>query len=84
MDATHLFFTQSVARVKQTIHMVVPPFIAKTIVRWLINDPEYQVQFLRYMCRAIDPTDFKTTPRMLLRMLVNGIKGDIRQRFKAK
>ncbi len=81
MDATHPFFLQTVERVKQNVHTNVPGFIAKTLVRWTLNDPDYQTEFLRYLGRAINPTDFKVTPGISPKVVMKGIIGDIRSRF---
>lgn len=79
MDATHPMFLQTVANVKQTLYTNIPSFFVKTIARWMLNDPHFQTQFLRYLSRAINPADYKPfSPKIL----VNGILSDIRNRFK--
>lgn len=80
MDATHPTFEQTVANIKQTIFIEVPGFAIKTVVRWLINAPDFQTEFLRYLARAINPVDYK--PGISPKIVVNGIMGDIRNRFK--
>jgi hypothetical protein len=54
MDATHPTFKQTVKR-----HKCLYPcgFVLKTLVRWVLNDPDYQTQ-LRYLSRAINPADY--------------------------
>ena len=49
--ATHPMFLATFNRIKQEVYTYPPPFIIKTIVRWAINDPEYQAKYLRYSHR---------------------------------
>ncbi|MBC8171162.1 MAG: NAD(P)/FAD-dependent oxidoreductase [Anaerolineae bacterium] len=79
MNATHPTFKQTVANVRQTLYTPVPGFIIKTIVRWLINAPEFQREFLRYLSRAVDAADYK--PGLSSKIVLNGIKTDLRKRF---
>lgn len=79
MDATHPIFLQTVANVKQSIYINVPGFIVNTLVRWLINAPDFQTTFLRYLSRAVDPLDYK--PGFSRKIIMNGLMGDIRKRF---
>lgn len=79
MDATHLMFMQTVDNVKQSLYINVPGCVAKTLVRWMISSPEFQTGFLRYLSRAIDPKAYK--PSVSPQILMDGLMGDIRQRF---
>jgi 2-polyprenyl-6-methoxyphenol hydroxylase-like FAD-dependent oxidoreductase len=72
--ATHTMFLQTVERIKQELYSEPPPFIIKTIIRWTMTDPEYQAGFLRYIFRAIDPSERPTPhPKFFLR----GMKRDL-------
>ena len=77
LDATHAMFLQTMQRVKQEVHTDVPKLLLKTYVRWMMNDPNYQTQFLRYVSRAIDPVDFKIEPSISPRIVFRGVRGDI-------
>lgn len=81
MDATHAMFLQTVKRVKASLYTEVPGFALKTLARWVVNDPAYQAEFLRYLSRAIAPEDFKIEPSISPRVVLNGIAGDLRARF---
>ena len=81
---THKMFLQTAGRVKQEVHTTPPAFLIKTYIRWLINDVDYQTQFLQYLSRSIDPADFKTEPSISLKVVWRGIVGDIRKRFGRK
>lgn len=78
MDATYSTFKQTIANVKQSIYTDVPGFLNKTFIRWLINAPEFQSEFLRYLSREIPAADYRPIPRDLLKIIVNGVTADIR------
>jgi flavin-dependent dehydrogenase len=72
--ATHAMFLQTVARIKEDAYGKPPPFIINTIIRWTLTDPDYQAGFLRYIHRAIDPSERPAPhPKIFLR----GIKRDL-------
>ncbi len=64
------FYDSSIAMLRQTVKRVQqelytnppPPFVLNTLIRWMLTDPTYQQQFLRYLARAIDPTTFSFGP----------------------
>ena len=80
MDETYAMFKQTAARVKQTLGMQPPPFVIKTFLRYLISDPDYQRDYLRYLSRAIHPADYKVRPADILKILGQGIAADLGQR----
>jgi 2-polyprenyl-6-methoxyphenol hydroxylase-like FAD-dependent oxidoreductase len=72
--ATHPMFLQTVGRIKEQAYTEPPAIIIKTVIRWMLQDPEYQATFLKYLHRAIDPKDYPTPhPKYIL----NGIKRDL-------
>jgi flavin-dependent dehydrogenase len=79
-DASYPMLLQTVARAKQELTPA-PKFILKTLVRWMLSDPDFQRDFIRYSSRVLNPADFKPgpTPRIILRGLLN----DLRARLKA-
>jgi flavin-dependent dehydrogenase len=76
MDATHAMFLQTIANIKQSLYINVPGFITKTMVRWMINSPEFQTEFLRYLSREIAPQDFSPLPSP--KVLLRGLLADMR------
>jgi hypothetical protein len=62
-DSSHEMLQQTVKRVQQDLYATPPPFIVNTLIRWMLTDPGYQKQFLRYLSRAIDPTTFSFDPQ---------------------
>ena len=67
-------FVQTAERVKQEVYDEPPPFIIKTLTRWSLSDPEYHEVSLRYIRRAIEPSD-RPTPNV--RFYLRGIKRDL-------
>lgn len=62
-DSSIAMLRQTVKRVQQELYTSPPPdFVVNTLLRWMLTDPEYQQQFLRYLARAIDPTTFSFSP----------------------
>lgn len=76
IEATHTVFEQTLKNVKQNVYTTVPPVIAKTLIRWVMTNPDYQKDFLRYLSRA------GGNPKISPKMLLQGIWKDIRSRFK--
>ncbi|MEQ8672533.1 MAG: NAD(P)/FAD-dependent oxidoreductase [Aggregatilineales bacterium] len=83
MEVTHPMFMKTVGRVKQEIFSNAPQILIKTYIRWMLNSPDYQTQFMRYLSRAINPTDFNTEPSISPKIVLNGLAGDIRKYFNA-
>lgn len=80
IEATRAMMLQTVSRVKGMMYSDPPPFIVKTLVRWLLNSPEYQRDFFRLLSRASDPTKWQT-PGVMPRAILRGIRNDL---FKRK
>jgi 2-polyprenyl-6-methoxyphenol hydroxylase-like FAD-dependent oxidoreductase len=76
-DTSHDMLKQTVNRVKQELYVTPPPFVVNTLLRWMLTDPAYQQQFLRYLSRAIDPNTFVfgPSPGPMLRGLMRDIFG---------
>lgn len=75
--ATHAMFKQTVQNVQRSLYMNPPGIIIDSVIRWMMSDPGFQADYLRYLSRAIDPAMYK--PRPSLAAMVNGIVGDVRQ-----
>ncbi|HET9906760.1 MAG TPA: FAD-dependent monooxygenase, partial [Anaerolineales bacterium] len=61
-ENTHAMLKQTVKRVQQELYTEPPPFVVNHLMRWMLTDPGYQTQFLRYLSRAIDPNSFTFGP----------------------
>ena len=76
-DSSYDMLKQTVNRVKQELYTSPPPFVVNTLLRWMLTDPGYQQQFLRYLSRAIDPNSFSFGPQPgpIMRGLLRDIFG---------
>lgn len=73
--SSHTMLKQTVKRVQQELYTSPPPFVVNTLMRWMLTDPAYQKQFLRYLSRAIDPNSFGFGPS--LGPIVRGFLRDV-------
>jgi hypothetical protein len=73
---------QTVSRVKKEMFSDPPPFIIKTLIRWTLNDPEYQRDFLRVIARASDPSNWQS-PGLMGRIVKRGLMNDLFRRKPA-
>lgn len=69
-------FDATMERVKREIHDIPPPFIAKTVLRWVLTDPEYARRFGAMVTRQWDPSSF-LTPGLMLGASVRGVWRDV-------
>ncbi len=76
IKATHPMMLQTVKRVKGTVFNDPPPFIIKTLVRWLIGSREYHRDFFRLLTRESDPSKWET-PGVMGRAVRRGIMNDL-------
>jgi flavin-dependent dehydrogenase len=82
IKAVRPMMLQTVDRVKQEVFSDPPTFIIKTLIRWSLNSPEYQRDFLRLLTRASDPSNWHT-PGVTRRAVVQGIMNDLFRRKPA-
>jgi 2-polyprenyl-6-methoxyphenol hydroxylase-like FAD-dependent oxidoreductase len=75
-DATHAMLLQTVSRVKDEMFRDPPPFIIKTLVRWVLNSPECQRDMIRRLTRKTDPKDWQM-PGAMRRAVMRGIANDL-------
>jgi flavin-dependent dehydrogenase len=61
-DSTYPMFKMTTGRVKNEMHSFPPPFIIKTLMRWVANDPMYQRTLLRVFARVDPPESVSTMP----------------------
>jgi len=76
MEATHTRFLSLVSRIKREVHTIPPKLIVNTVIRWMLTDPTYQATFLRYIARALEPSEVPTMPTA--GMIWRGLKRDVR------
>ncbi|HVH99825.1 MAG TPA: NAD(P)/FAD-dependent oxidoreductase [Enhygromyxa sp.] len=75
-DATHPMYLETVGRLRRELYDEPPPFIIKTLIRWMMTDPAYQERFLHYLGRMISPTGW-SSPGLIAGAVMRGIWRDL-------
>jgi flavin-dependent dehydrogenase len=81
--ATKPMMLQTVGRVKKEMFTDPPAPVIKTLIRWTLNSPEYQRDFIRLITRSSDPANWMT-PGVTRRAVLNGIKNDFLSLFRRR
>ncbi|MGZ3457257.1 MAG: NAD(P)/FAD-dependent oxidoreductase [Archangium sp.] len=76
--ATHPMFHATLERLKREVYTDTPPWVAKSVLRWLMTDGEYMRRFSLLVGRRIDPAGW-APPGLLLGALARGLSGDLRR-----
>jgi flavin-dependent dehydrogenase len=74
--ATHPMYLETVGRLRRELYDEPPPFIIKTLIRWMMTDPAYQTRFLQYLGRTISPTGW-ASPGLMAGAVMRGIWRDL-------
>ncbi|HEY3806369.1 MAG TPA: FAD-dependent monooxygenase [Kofleriaceae bacterium] len=75
--ATHAMFEATMKRLERDFYVDPPPLLIRTLLRWALQDPEYQRRFLMFLARAIPPDRFRT-PRLMAGVIARGLARDAR------
>lgn len=81
MNKTYPIFEETVRNIKRTLYMTAPGFIFKPMGRILMTNPEFQTIYLRYLSRALSPSDYNKATRKIPNYLMKGILSDLRNYF---
>ncbi len=73
-------FDSTMQRLEREIYSEPPPMVAKTMMRWMMSDPEYGRDFARLITRQIDPASF-LPPSRLLKFVAKGALRRVRRRL---
>ncbi|MFL5351952.1 NAD(P)/FAD-dependent oxidoreductase [Archangium sp.] len=76
--ATRPMFQATLDRLKREIYTEMPPWAARSVLRWMMTDAEYMKRFSLLVGRRIDPAQW-APPGLLLGALARGIAGDVRR-----
>ncbi|PRP91196.1 hypothetical protein ENSA5_57680 [Enhygromyxa salina] len=74
-------FEATMDRVKRELYDEPPPFVAKTILRWVLTHPDYARRFSDLATRRREPEGF-LTPGVLLGLAARGAAGRLRARLR--
>jgi 2-polyprenyl-6-methoxyphenol hydroxylase-like FAD-dependent oxidoreductase len=76
-DATWGMYRETITRLRRELYEEPPTVVARTLVRWMVTDPAYQLRFLQFLCRAIPPEGWLSR-RLMGGAVVRGIARDLR------
>lgn len=74
--ATHPMFLATVKRLANELYSEPPVPIIRTLMRWMLQDRAYQVRFMQFLGREIDPTSWMT-PGLALGAFGRGLWRDL-------
>jgi len=75
---THPMFESTVARLERELHGEPHPIAVHTVIRWMMQDSEYQRRLMAVLARALPPGELMT-PRVLVEILGRGVRKDLRR-----
>ncbi|QRK04535.1 FAD-dependent monooxygenase [Archangium violaceum] len=78
LSATRAMFHATLDRVKREIYTELPPWAARSVLRWMMTDGEYMRRFSLLLARRIAPEGW-APPNVLLGALARGITNDLRR-----
>jgi 2-polyprenyl-6-methoxyphenol hydroxylase-like FAD-dependent oxidoreductase len=80
MDETHRMFQATMQRLARDLYSDPPPLMIRTLLRWALEDPEYQRRFLLFLTRTLPPDRFRT-PSLMASVIARGMLRDLRRRL---
>ncbi len=80
---TYPMFLHTLERVKRDVYGKAPEWAFGTVLRWLLNDPEYKRRVGLLVLRGIDPKRW-LSPFVVLRAFARGAWGDARRTLAAR
>lgn len=79
-EGTHGMFLATMERLRRELYEEPPAIVVRTLLRWMMTDPEYQRRFLLFLCRSLPP-DGWLTPGLVARAVARGALRDLRRAF---
>ena len=83
LQETLEMFKQTTRAVKSGLYQDIPKVVLRTAMRWLMQDPAYRRQSVRFVAREISPAGW-LTPGLVLGALGRGIKRDLEQIYHSE
>ncbi len=78
-ESTHPMFMATLDRLKREVYSEPPPFVAKTILRWVLTDKAYLERFAELVNRQIHPENW-APPSVMLKAILGGLGKDLTRR----
>lgn len=76
-------FDATMDRVKREIYDIPPPFVAKTILKWVLTSDEYKTRFRQVLVRDLNPEGW-LAPAVMVKMLLSGMNSSLQYRLQQK
>lgn len=76
-EATHPMFQATVKRLQNELYSEPPELVMRTAMRWMLQDSQYQLAFMRFLGREVDPAQW-LGPGLVLGAFARGIWRDLR------
>ncbi len=76
--ATRPMFKATLDRLKRELYEEPPTLVIKTLIRWMLTDPEYQSRFVRFLGRDLAPETW-LTPALMRACAARGVVRDVRR-----
>jgi flavin-dependent dehydrogenase len=77
LDETHGMYLATMDRLKRELYEEPPELVIKTMLRWMVSDPEYKRRFLLFLARAI-PAEGWLTKELMVGAMARGALGDLK------
>lgn len=52
-------YDATLARLRRELYGEPPTLVIRTLIRWMLTDPLYHRAYMRYLCRDLDPRDWR-------------------------
>jgi 2-polyprenyl-6-methoxyphenol hydroxylase-like FAD-dependent oxidoreductase len=76
IDETHRMFESTMKRLVRDLYSDPPPWMIRSLLRWALQDPEYQRRFLLFLARVVPPERFRT-PALMAGVIARGLARDV-------
>jgi 2-polyprenyl-6-methoxyphenol hydroxylase-like FAD-dependent oxidoreductase len=77
LEETRAMFLATMDRLRRELYEEPPELVIKTMIRWMVTDPEYKRRFVLFLCRAI-PADRWLTRELMAGAIARGALADLK------
>jgi flavin-dependent dehydrogenase len=80
LEETHGMYLATMERLRRELYEDPPTIVIRTMIRWMLNDPEYQRRFMMFLGRVI-PAETWTSPALMRAAIARGALRDVKRLF---
>lgn len=80
LEETHGMYLATMDRLRRELYEEPPTIVIKTLLRWMLNDPEYQRRFMMFLGRVI-PAETWMSPALMRAAIARGALRDVKRLF---